>query len=79
MVLLGGLITACVGGDDPTQVVNPPPPPPTGPAAIAFSLESFALAIGDVLELSVKVTDASGGTIADATVTWESSDTERPC
>ena len=27
-----------------------------------------------MLELSVDVTDASGGTIADATVTWESSD-----
>ena len=77
-VLLGGVFTACGGGDDPTQVFTPPPPPPpppppTGPAAVTFSLEAFALAIGDVLELSVDVTDASGGTITAPTVTWETS------
>ncbi|MBV9110706.1 MAG: Ig-like domain-containing protein [Gemmatimonadetes bacterium] len=69
LLAAGVFLSACSGGDSPTQTQ----PKPTGPAAVNVVQDSLVLRQQATGALNATVTDASGAAVTGTTVTWSSS------
>lgn len=74
----GVTITATSEGKAGTAsvtVTSPPPPPPPPVASVSVSPTAPSVAVGQTIQLTATVRDASGNTLTDRVVTWTSANT----